>query len=156
MIGFMHRDYFVIDAIPSHTRLLALNLRADDAAELAALGASPARGVRRSYSRSVFRKTAFVDGHIAAMWGMGGPLLGDTGNPWLLTTPAVERAPFTMLREARAAVAEMLHVKPKLENRVDANYTRAIRFLEALGFEIEEAKPFGPKHHPFRRFYKEA
>jgi hypothetical protein len=36
-------------------------------------------------------KAVFVDGEIAAIWGMGGAILSDTGAPRLITAPAIER-----------------------------------------------------------------
>jgi len=90
------------------------------------------------------------------MWGMGGDILSDIGEPWLMTSVAVERAPVRFLREARTEVAGMLAVRRRLENYVAADYGRAIRLLEALGFTIEPPQPVGPKLAQFRKFWIEA
>ena len=83
----------------------------------------------RSLKRSILpAKTAFVDGDIAAMWGLGGTLLGDTGVPWILTAPAIEKVPLALVRESRKDIAEWLGFKRRLENLCAADYRAAIRF----------------------------
>lgn len=98
-------------------------------------------------------KVALVDGEIAAMWALGGEFLADTGAPWLMTAPAIERAKVSFLRIARAEVAAMLAVKPRLENFVIAAYPEANEMLRRLGFRLDEAQPVWPSGAPFRRFH---
>lgn len=131
---------------------LSAHLRIADYDEVRSLGLRMPDALRTSFRNAVFRRTAFVDGEIAAMVGLGGPLLSDHGVPWLLTTPAVERVPIAFLKEGRALVAQMLALRPHLENRVLASYTRACRFLALLGFELDPPTPFGPHGALFRRF----
>lgn len=133
---------------------LAANLRAADADEVRALGLDPAFAIRRSYRDAILRKSYYVDGELAAMSGLCGPLLADIGEPYLMTTPAVERAKVSFIRCARAAVDEMLVQRLRLEGYVAASYTRACRLLEVLGFELSEARPFGPKAALFRTYSK--
>jgi hypothetical protein len=102
---------------------------------------------------ALIRKTILVDGEVAAMFGLAGDGLGDTGEPWLLTSPAAERlAPFRYLRCGQTAVAEMLRAKPVLHNYVMASYTRAVRFVLLLGFTLGEPEPMGPNRVLFRKF----
>ncbi len=90
------------------------------------------------------------------MWGVCGPMLSDTGQPWLLTSPAIERVKVSFLRIAREELAAMLAVRRRLENYVAADYGRAIRLLEALGFTVEAPKPMGLKSGAlFRKFWIE-
>lgn len=131
---------------------LARNLRVADAAEMEAAGEPGVRLIRKSFRAALLRFSVFVDGEIAAMWGMGGEALGDIGTPWLLTTPAIERVPVSFVKVGRQNVAAMLRLKPILVNYVDARYTRACRFVEVLGFVLEPPAPFGPKGALFRRF----
>src|SRR4051812_31279454 len=98
------------------------------------------------------RRTAFVDGEIAAMWGLGGVMLSDEGTPWLMTTPVVERVPVSFVRIGRAQVAEMLSRRSRLANVVQASYLGACRLLEVLGFTLDEPIPLGPHGVPFRKF----
>lgn len=136
---------------------LARRLRVGDRAEIEAVGKEPRRVLRMSFRASLMRpQVALVDGEIAAMWGLGGNILSDTGAPWLMTGIAAERVPVSFLRIARRELAAMLAIKPRLENFVAAEYGRAVRLLEVLGFSIEAAEPVGPKRAPFRRFWIEA
>lgn len=142
----------IVPALPEHCDLLAANLRHGDRAEVQAAGLSRYRAVGHAFRNGVMCRTAFVDGDIAAMWGLGGGLLSATGTPWLLTTAAAERVPFAYVRIGRAQVAAMLALRPVLVNYVAANYDRAIRFLELLGFTLDDPAPFGDRDALFRRF----
>lgn len=145
----------IVDGRPHHLRLLADGLRAGDREEIAAQRMGPYRVLRRTFRDSLWSRTAFVDGEIAAMFGLGGLVLSDLGLPWLLTTPAVERIPVTFVKRARDAVQDMLNMKPRLENHVLASYTGACRLLEVLGFLLDEPHPYGPDGVMFRRFHLE-
>ena len=150
------RRWQIVGCEPCHLRQLARTLRADDAEEVRALGQpSPMRMMYRTWRASVVRRTAFVDGEIAAAWGLigGGSLMAATGVPWLLTAPAIERVPLDFAREARREVREMLDIYPLLENWVHAPYRRAVGFLKIVGFTIDEAQPILPTGEYFHRFW---
>lgn len=132
---------------------LAANLRADDAAEITGLDLDPTIVIRTSFRSAVWRRTAFVDGEIAAMWGLGGVLLSDEGAPWLLTTPAAERVPVTFVKLARANVAEMMRDRRLLSNVVAASYVRACRLLALLGFTLDPPQPMGARGVLYQRFW---
>ena len=131
---------------------VAANLRDNDRVEVTAMGVDPVRALRSNYRGAFLRSTAFVDGHIAAMWGMYGDAISDIAHPYLLTTPFVERVPIQIVKEGRKAVAEMLQLRSRLEGHVAASYTGACRLLDLLGFDLMEPEPFGPQGVPFRRF----
>lgn len=131
---------------------LADRLRVGDAAEVAALGLDPRAALRTAFRDAILRRSYFVDGELAAMSGLCGALLADIGEPYLLTTAVAERVPLAFVRCARAAVAEMLVYRRRLEGRVDASYGRAVRLLEVLGFTLSEPRPFGPNGAPFRLY----
>ena len=133
---------------------LALNLRAGDRAEIAAMGRDPRRALRFAYRISLVPpRVATVDGEVAAMWGLGGDILSDVGEPWLLTGHAADRVPFAFVRIAKAELAAMLAVKRRLENYVAADYPKAVRLLDELGFKLDEAVHVGQRRVPFRRFH---
>lgn len=134
---------------------LAKNLRLEDEAEITGFGLDPREAIRTSFRHAIMRKTAFVDGEIAAMWGLGGAMLSDQGTPWLMTTPAVERVPVTFLKVGHAQLDEMLAQRHFLVNVVAASYRRACRFLEVLGFVLDPPQLMGPNNVPFRRFWIE-
>lgn len=127
-------------------------MRARDRAECEAGGLTGRKAVWRSYRGSVIARAAFINGELAAIFGMGGGVLSDTGAPWLFTTQVVEQFPLMFVRVALAMVDEMLQIKNRLENYVSADYPQACRFLASIGFTLGEAEPFGPKGAPFCKF----
>lgn len=144
----------IVECEPAHLRQLAQNLRPEDAEEVRALGQPSAmRMLYRAWRLSVIRRTALVDGEVAACWGVLGSMMGGEGTPWLLTTPAIERVPVAFAREGRREAAEMLAAYPRLVNYVHAPYRRAIGFLKIVGFSIDEAEPILPTGEYFHRFW---
>lgn len=137
-------EYTIVPTKPEHIRPLVMAAREEDAAEANALGIALKTGVWRSYRRSVMTRTVFVEGEIAAMWGLYCNLLSDEGTPWMVTTPLVELGPLAYLREAKKAVREMLEIKPRLSNIVPVSYKRAVRFFQLVGFNVSDPEPFGP------------
>lgn len=132
---------------------LAAHLRENDRLEITGLDLDPTSVIRSSFRSAVLRRTAFVDGEIAAMWGLGGVMLSDDGAPWLMTAPAIERIPVSFVRLARVEVSEMLAMRSHLSNVVMASYRSACRFLDVLGFHLDEPVPLGPHNVPFRKFW---
>lgn len=152
-------DRRILIAFPTltHAGVLSDTLRAGDRAECIAQGVGPYAVIRRSLKGSLWARTFLVDGRVAAMIGLGGVAIGSVGNPWLLTSSAVELvSPRTFLTEARKGLDVMLSIKPHLENHVLASYTKACRLLEVLGFTLDEAAPYGPQGALFRRFWMDA
>lgn len=132
---------------------LAANLRPADRAEVETLGLDPRVGIRRSFRHAILRKSYFVDGELAAMSGLCGSMLGDIAEPYLMTGPLVERVPMAFIKLAKDGVAEMLQHKLRLDGHVAAAYGSACRFLAAIGFTLDEPRPFGSHGAPFRRFH---
>jgi hypothetical protein len=141
------------DCRPEHLR--AIRLRAEDEYEVNCLGMTAAEALWRSYRGSVLRRAATLDGRVAAVWGVGGSSLGLWGEPWLLTAAEVERVPVTMVRVARQELHAATEIFPLLQNYVAAEYRRAVRFVELLGFALDAPVPMGPSGIPFRRFWME-
>ncbi|HEV2674160.1 MAG TPA: hypothetical protein VGV37_06420 [Aliidongia sp.] len=138
-------SYLIQPATLAHVRALAPRLREGDRAEVEAVGAKPRHLMHKLWRTSHTRRTAFVDGEIAAMWGCAGTLLSPIGEIWLLTAPPVERVPVAFVKEARRGISEMLETHAILVSGVLASYGRAIRLMEILGFEIgaEYSMPCG-------------
>ncbi len=134
---------------------MADSLRVADMEELAAAGISARKALWRGYRRSLWPKTAFIDGRIAAMWGLDTTGLGEHGCPWLMTTDVIELMPVAFIREAKEEVRMMLQKCRVLENHVLASYIQAVRLLEVLGFTIDPPHPAGKNGALFRRFRME-
>ncbi len=142
----------IVPATMAHAE--AIVLRPGDAAEVAALGVTPAEALRLSLVRSLWAEAYVVDGEVAAIVGLGlSSMLGGHGVPWLLTGPACERHKRRFLVESRRQVERMRTTVLPLINFVHADYGRALRWLTWLGFSIEAPVPLNGV--PFCRFSME-
>ncbi len=149
----MSPEITIVDSTPEHVGALKSNLRAEDANEILRFGVTIQQALWRSYRDSIIRKSIFVDGKIAAMYGCSGVLLGNTGVIWLLTTNEVNKvSPLRFARIYQEQVQKTLKIFPTLFNYVDASYRGAIRLLENTGFIVYDAEKLGDNGALFRRF----
>lgn len=147
--------YQIIDTVPGHIHALSESLRAGDRHEITCAGLSPRKALWRSYKGSIIRRTAIIDGEVGACWGIGGGFMGPTGQPWLMTSAAVEKVPISFAREARKEVRAMLDLFPKLEGYVTASYGQACGFLRFLGFTLSNPVEVGPDRELFYTYRME-
>ena len=143
----------IIDATAAHARALGRVLRQSDRAEIMAYGVVPEDGAYVSFRNSLLRRTAVVNGLVAAMWGVVGTPLGRVGTPWLLTGyPCLQVSPVRFFKIYRREAQDMLRLFPVLENHVDFRYTAAMRMLRLAGFQLDAPMPFGVDGDLFCRF----
>ena len=144
----------MLPATEDDARELAPLLRAEDRAEVLALGLDPIDGLLQSLADAREAWTWRDDGRIICMAGVSPlSLIGSTGIPWLLGSPLVAAHRRAFLVETRRMVAHWLTVFPVLRNVVGARYAAAIRWLGWLGFTIGE--PFPLAKGTFRIVQKE-
>lgn len=134
-------DIVSVEAKLSHIRMLVPRLRAADRREIEGAGRVPRHFLFQLVRTSHIRRTVFVSGEIAAMWGCGGAALGLVGEMWLFTTPAVERVPIGFLKTARRGITEVLQTRSRLVSEVAADYEASIRFMRMLGFTASKPYP---------------
>lgn len=96
-----------------------------------------------------------MDGNVAAMWGLGGTIVGQVGQPYLITGVECEKvSPFAFARVYKQEVELMKTMFPTLENYVDSRYKGAVRMLKIAGFQLSEepvqVKPTGALFYKFR------
>lgn len=132
--------YRIEPATIAHVRLMATVMREQDRAEITNMGLGVRETLLRLYRTSAVARAATVDGDLAAIWGLQGELLSDTGSPWLFTAPPIERARFAFAKETRREIAEMLQTRRRLTTGVLASYTQSTRFFEMLGFSISSPR----------------
>lgn len=128
-----------IEVVPcrlAHLRELANNLRPGDAAEASVTGRPCRHMLMALWKNSLLRRAALVDGKVAAAWGCTAPLMVSEGEPWLFTTPVVERIPVFFFKQTRRELAEMLRGHQALVSNVASDYTQAVKFFRKLGFSI--------------------
>lgn len=143
-----------IPATEAHAIYVGERLRAAEVAELWALSrALPVAAAVESVRVSERAWCWLVDGQPAAIFGVAAQsIIGDTGMPWLLTTPVVDQHPMKFLRSCARGMREMRAAYPKLGAWVDARHTVCVKWLQWLGATVEPAQPFGALGLPFHRF----
>lgn len=145
----------MLPATEDDARELAPLLRAEDRAEVLALGVEPVDGLLQSVAAAREAWTWRADGLVICMAGVAPlSLIGRTGVPWLLGSDLVPAHRRIFMVETRRAVARWLGMFDVLRNVVDARYAAAIRWLRWLGFEVGE--PFALQGGLFRTAVKEA
>ena len=137
-----------------HLWQVAAGMRQADRDEtLASSGLCPTMGLMMSVDASTYLRSFVVDGKAFAILGVGArTLFAEHGSPWLLGTDAITEHQNWFLRETRRQVLIMLGRHQFLENWVDARNSTSIKWLEWLGFSLDEPAPFGVAQLPFRRF----
>lgn len=136
----------------SHIAEVAKNIRKEDADEIMASGGyTPLEGLRAGFWNSDFCSTAFLFGDMVGMFGVlrRGSALSGVSVPWLLTTYAVEKYPFSFYKASKMVVNELLDHYPVMVNMIDARHKRALSWARHLGFQVDPPVPFGRKRLPF-------
>lgn len=107
--------------------------------------------VRLAVESSDMLWTIDVDGEPAGLFGVAPH--DDAGAPWMLGTPALERAPKQLTKLGRAYVRLMNDKYATLLNYVDARSLKSVYWLARLGFTVQkETEPYGAFGLPFHRF----
>lgn len=135
--------------------LLAVGLRDADILECKRLfGREPRLSLWDGYLYSDICFAAEEGGEVFAVGGvMTKSLLSGGGIAWLLGTDKLESVWYAFARESRRVAEELTREYGVLENFVDASNTKSIRWLEWLGFHIEEPV-LSPLGYPFRKFWR--
>ena len=147
----------IVEATLEHVQIIGESMNHEDRIELLEAGLVPHRAVWRGWKQSIIRRSALVDGELAAIWGVTGGVMGGVGIVWLITSPkAREVSPHRFAAIYRQEVRNMLEIFPILCNCVDDRYIGAKRMLRIAGFRLEEPKPLGKFRRMFRKFSKVA
>ena len=133
---------------------MAPNLRPADRAEvIAAYGSADIEAALAACVRqSLVARVWVVDGEPACLFGLTGAVMGEVGSPWFLSTALIEKHGRYFARHCRRYLRDMLTMFPTLVNYVDERYACSIRWLQWMGFHLDEPQPYGPLGMPFRRF----
>lgn len=137
-------------ATADDARYVGARLREGDARECAMFGLDGVRAIDLSIKASLIAECMLIDGEPVAVYGLQVPdLMSGIGQMWILTATAIDEHHIAYARAARALVRRAFELVDRLENVVDARYTRAIALLEWLGFTVE------PEQAGVRRFWME-
>jgi hypothetical protein len=135
--------YEIRAATLADIRALVRTARPLDRAEVEGWGLCWKHTLHALYRDSATKRVALVDGEVAAIWGVQGPVMSDDAAPWLFTTPAVERAKLAFFRETKREIEAMLVTHRRLRAYVLASYEQSLRFFHAMGFSFGDPEPVG-------------
>lgn len=144
----------IVRADIGHAHYIGFHCRKEDAAEAFAIaGIDAEQAAARSFEASA-EAWAWVRAWVpGAIWGVAlESVIGGVAVPWLATTRLVDQHPIEFARGSRKVLADIRTRYPVLENYVDARYTKCVRWLRWLGFEIHPAEPYGQAGLPFHKF----
>ena len=130
-------------------------MREQDVAEVLASGHTDLHAaLAQSVGLSAWCLTATINGELAAIFGVApiGSMLNPTGVPWLLGTDLVPKHRRIFARLSRTYIARMLAAFPYLTNTVHSKNTVAVRWLKAVGFELQPAHTNPLTGEPFNTF----
>jgi hypothetical protein len=127
-------------------------LRHEDRRELMGVGHHPMAALPLSVGLSTNPIKFFNQDHeVAGLAGVVDEGQG-IGRVWMLCTPAVDKMPFTLVREAKhwldSQPYSMLHNIADPRNRIH------LKLLHMLGFKRLSYVPVGPKHLTYVEFAK--
>lgn len=141
-----------------HAEYIASRVRRADREELwASHMMTPLRAMHIGIKSSEFCVTGLDDEEPVVMWGVNRPCLLSHrhGVPWMVATEKLDQKDVMVafLRRCREPLLVFMKEFDILENYVDERNTRAIRWLQYMGFDVSEtSEPYGLLGLPFRRF----
>lgn len=117
-----------------------MQLREEDAAEVALYGMTPEEGIRSSILDSRMAVAAFDGPELVAFYGYS--IRDHTVIPWMLSSDAVGRHGKTAIRVGRALVKSIRSIGLPVHNWIGKTSHRNRGFVKRLGFRIV------PDEHP--------
>lgn len=145
------------DVEPGDIDMLVANMRDHDIQEVnAATRMGIENAVKTSVNLSTYSKTGLVNDELVCMWGVCPiSLLSSSGSPWMLGTDLIKKKQRIFLRRSKPWLDDIRKDYRYLENFVDERNVMSIKWLKWLGFEMDEAEPYGIHGEPFHKFTME-
>lgn len=144
---------------PTHelVQAIAMDMREADVNEIwASDHYTPVTGLMESWKTSEYSSIFMADNEPCLMVGLAVySTLGGVGIPWLLGSNAMMKHGSQFMRMGPAVIDEMLNICPKLVNYVHKENEVSVRWLKRVGFEFDEAVPYGVEKELFHRFHLE-
>ena len=134
-----------------HCGQIARTLRAEHHLLLLRKNVNVHRELRRKFDRSYYRRSAFIDGYLAAVWGVEGSPLSFHGQLWLALSQYALRYPMAVLRQAKLEVEHISNLQRELVTTVQPEDEAAHRLVVWLGFETPDGFGGGPAQTRQRR-----
>ena len=145
------------DVEPGDIDMLVANMREHDIQEVnAATRMGIENAVKTSVNLSTYSKTGLVNDELVCIWGVCPiSLLSSSGSPWMLGTDLIKQKQRIFLRRSKPWLDDIRKDYRYLENLVDERNVMSIKWLKWLGFEMDEAEPYGIHGEPFHKFTME-
>lgn len=145
----------LVQAEFEHIEKIAKNARQADIDEFYSLSLSTPSDIMSISLRLSERSwTAIANGCPIAMFGVTRKgMLSNVGIPWLISTNYVDDNQKEFIVKCKNNFHLLANGFSKLENYVDSNNVKAIRWLKWLGFTICEPKSIGVAGEKFHYFY---
>ncbi len=134
-------DITFIPATEDHARLIAPRLLVTECTRKLwkQHGRDAEENTLYTLRRSIEAGAAFVDGEIAALYGIGArSLVSEEGYPWLLPTDLIRKHKVAFFRRTRAYIETAMASYPTLKGEVDTSIPGGVTWLKWLGFSVEE------------------
>lgn len=138
-------NYEVVQASVLHVKPLASCLRPAACITVQMFDLDVRQALRSTVRRATYARTALLDGHPVAMWGMEGPALSDRATAWAAFGEPAVRFPLAIMRRARSELGLMREKAGDLYAFVGRNDERALLFARSLGFEFVNGEGEDPR-----------
>jgi hypothetical protein len=126
----------IIPAGREHCVAIAQSMRREQERALLTCGFDPLTEIIRAFEESLEPKAAFIDGSLAALFGVASPSLSPIGELWFILTERAMCCPLAVVKEARRQIDIAHRRYPQLITTLPPGDDRARAFAERLGFRI--------------------
>lgn len=135
-----------------HIDDMLANARAEDRIEFECIeGRSLEQELQFSLDSSSAAHALIIGGELVSIFGevdMG----EGVGVPWMISTTALDRHRRAFLTRCDQQIASMRERYKLLINYTDARYTKALDWMQWMGFHMHPAIPYGVNQEPFHPF----
>jgi len=146
-------DITVTDSVYSDIIKISHCLRADDIAEIKAIGMTPIECLEMSYQDSIYKYTCRVKDRVVCMFGLNADsLMGEKAKIWLLATDDLKIIQRRFARHSKDFLKEALESYPVLYNYIDVRNTESIKWLKWLGANFISTGKYGINGEEFHYF----
>ena len=140
-MGMAHR-FEIIPARRSHCGQMARIMRATHREKFLQFGVDPHRRICECFEMSPYCKAWLIDGRLAALGGVEGPIMADSGFVWLVIAQMATKYPIAIIKTARRYLEELMTIKKELLTTVISGDTPALNLAMLLDFHLDRAPSY--------------
>jgi hypothetical protein len=132
----MTPHFAIIEARAHFCGQMSRALRLEHQKAIATTGRDTHRELRAVFDASSFTRAWLIDGKLAAIGGVTGPILSPTGYVWLALTEQATRHPVALVKEAMRQLHEIMITKREVATTILGGDNAAKRLAIFLGFHV--------------------